>query len=139
MIAEGIKLVCKDMATHQMHFPCRFLLPLNYSESVECGGAEVGGERQGRDRSAATVKLIPTAGREYLFLASTGAAFRTELRRGRVWGGFERGGRDDDARRWSGGGMGDGQIPFISFRSRGWLLFRFGWVGFGVRFRFVAG
>ena len=33
--------------------------------------------------------------------------------------------------------MGDGQIPFISFQSRGWLLFRFGWVGFGVRFRFV--
>ena len=38
-----------------------------------------GGERQCPERSAATVKLLPKAGREYLFLASPGAAFRTRV------------------------------------------------------------
>ena len=54
----------------------------------------VGGKRRCPERSVATVKLLPMAGREYLFLA---LALRSEpeLRRGRVWGGFGRGGRDD--------------------------------------------
>ena len=42
MIDAEIKSVCKDMTTHQMHLPCRFPSPLNYSESVGDGGAGVG-------------------------------------------------------------------------------------------------
>ena len=38
-----------------------------------------GGKRQCPDRSAATVKLLPKVGWEYLFLASPGAAFRTRV------------------------------------------------------------
>ena len=39
MIDAEIKSVCKDMTTQQMHLPCRFPSPLNYSESVGDGGA----------------------------------------------------------------------------------------------------
>ena len=42
MIDAEIKSVCKDMTTQQMHLPCRFPSPLNYSESVGDGGAGVG-------------------------------------------------------------------------------------------------
>ena len=62
MFETEIKSVCKNMMTYQMHFPCRPPSTLNYSESVGGGGAMVGGERQCPERSAATVKLLPTAG-----------------------------------------------------------------------------
>ena len=42
MIDAEIKSVCKDMTTQQMHLPCRFPSPLNYSESVGGGGPGVG-------------------------------------------------------------------------------------------------
>ena len=79
MLDMEIKPVCKDMVTYQMHFPCRSPSTLNFSESVGGGGAMIGAEWQCPERSAATVKLLPTVGQKYLFLASPGAAFRTRV------------------------------------------------------------
>ena len=67
----------------------------------------VGGERQCPERSAATVKLLQRRAGIFLLgftwrCVQNQSCVNPGLRRGRVWGGFGRGGRDDAraARQW---------------------------------------